>query len=151
MCVIPGWVGFRFIRRKGWLDLVKQTQNAGATLDRLIQLEVQMGSVLDDNPAGEFMLEMLSPLLKLLERLLFLPLCAYCTDEDVGVLEIRRDIDGTDGDKWSLKLHIASYDDTKFSLDQFADSKKPEFHIEGSPENGRVTGSGQPFRVCSTQ
>ena len=67
------------------------------------------------------MLEVLALDLKLLDRLLLLPLRADGADEDVGILQVRRDVDGADGDKRSLEFYFTPDDYSKLPLDQFTD------------------------------
>jgi hypothetical protein len=68
------------------------------------------------------MLQVLAIALECRDRLLFLPLGTDRTDEDVGVLEIGRDVDGTHRNKGSLEFHFTSDDHPKLALDQFTDS-----------------------------
>jgi hypothetical protein len=81
-----------------------------------------MRGVLQDDPPGEFVLKVLAISLQCRDRLLFLPLGTDRADEDMRVLEIGRDVDGTHGNKGSLELHFTSDDHPKLALDQFTDS-----------------------------
>jgi hypothetical protein len=59
-----------------------------------------------------------------LDRLLLLPFGPDGTDENMRVLQIGSDIDGTHGNKWCLEFDFPADDDTKLALDQFADSEQ---------------------------
>ena len=112
---------WRFVGQKCRFDLIEQVEHTGAALDGLIELEVKKRGVLENDPTGELMLEVLALDLKLLDRLFLLPLRADGADEDVGILQVRRDVDGADGDKRSLEFYFTPDDYSKLPLDQFTD------------------------------
>jgi len=112
----------RFIRGKRWLDLIEKAENPAAALNRLIKLKVKVRSVFENDAPREIVLKMLTVFLKHLQRLLFLPWCSDGADKDMGILQIRGDIHGTNGHQRCLELDIPSDDHSKFPLDQFANS-----------------------------
>ena len=125
---VPLTLCFDVIGRKGRPDLIEEIENPCATLNGLIELEMKKRRVLEDNPAGELVLEVLTLLREDLDRLFLLPLGADGADEDVGVLQVRRDIDGANGNKGSLEFDLTPDDDAKLTLDQFTDPKQTKTH-----------------------
>jgi hypothetical protein len=121
-----------FIERECLLYLIEKTQHTRPAFYRFVELKVKMRGIFDDDTAGKFALKMLSLFLEGFKRLLFLPRGSDRADEDMGVLQIRGYVNGANGDEGGLKLDVTSYNHTKFPLDKFADSKKPEFHNDGS-------------------
>ena len=80
------------------------------------------------------MLKVLAVGIQHLQRLFFLPLCANDTDEDMGVLQIGSDVNGANRNQGSLEFHLATDDDSKFPLEEFADPDKTEIHGKGCRE-----------------
>jgi hypothetical protein len=122
---IQGSGPLRILFLIGWErrdDLVEKVKDAGPALDGLVQLEVEERRVLENDPAGKFVLEMLAVSLEFRNRVLLLPLGPDGTHENVGVAKVRGDVDGADGDEWSLELDVPAHEDPEFTLDQLTDS-----------------------------
>jgi hypothetical protein len=110
------------VGRKRRDDLVEKVEDAGPTLYGLVQLEMEERRVLENDPAGEFVLEMLAVGLEFHDRVFLLPLGPDGTHENVGVSKIRGDVDGADGDEGGLELDVPAHEDPEFTLDQLTDS-----------------------------
>ena len=99
------WISKLILFLNFWeqFELVHEMNNAGAALDSLIQLKVQLRGVLDDHPAGEKILELSPFALEQVDDVFALLGRPDYRHVDVGVLQVWSDVHLLNSDKLGIK------------------------------------------------
>jgi hypothetical protein len=112
-----------------YFQILHDLQDTTTPLDRVIELEIKMRSVLQDDAFGQFSLKHSAMFPEFREDARFLVRLANDTDEDVALAKIRRDIDRMERHQGlRAKVNFAGDDFAQLPFDDLVYPFKPMFH-----------------------
>ena len=110
------------------IDFIENPDDPVAAFERMVDLEMELGRILEDDALHEEVLEMLSFVEKAGNDLLLLRLVADDADIDMAALEIWGNVRALNGDKRGGEDDFAADDLAQLAPDDLVDPFETMFH-----------------------
>jgi len=123
------------------VDFRQELENAVPALRHVVELEVKQRGKFQDHTLGEFALEVGPQAVQLRHVVMLIGGLADDADEDVRVLEIRRDIDLLDGDELRVESAMPHDQLANFPFKHFVNARETMFHRAGKGDGSEMGNS----------
>jgi len=120
-------VGFWLLVLGKEVKFIHKVNDPCSSLNAFVQFEMELGCMLDDDPAREQKLKVRSPCIELGDDSLTLLLRADHGHENVGVFEVGGDVHLLDGHQLRVKMNLTPEQVAQFTSEEFVNAVESVF------------------------